>query len=207
LKSLTELAAEFGTDKQVINHNYMPMYEFWLKDQNISKFLEIGFGPGSSMRMWTTYYPKAEIYCIDNESDEFKDIWKNPDTNMPNLKMIVGNSTSPEVWLQLPYGLDVIIDDGSHAPLDQIATFMNGFGKLKSGGLYFIEDTHCNFEVRYGDKDVLYPWLMNLILNQQCSTFKNTEGDFYRFRNLMSWPSRDIRSYHLYKSVILFEKA
>jgi hypothetical protein len=207
METLTQLAEKFGTDKQVKNHNYMPMYEFWLKDRKIEKFLEIGFGPGASMKMWAAYYPEAEIYCMDNEADEFKNVWKSPDTNIENVRMVIGDSTNPEAWLQLPYGLDVVIDDGDHTPTSQIASFMAGFGKLKSGGLYFIEDLHCNFEPVYTTKDVIFPWLQELILNQQCSAFKGTEGDFYKFRGLMSWPSRDIRSFHIYKSIVLFEKA
>jgi uncharacterized UBP type Zn finger protein len=206
LKSLTELAAQYQTDKQVINHNYMPMYEFWLKDRKIDSLLEIGFGPGLSMKMWLDYYPDSKIYCMDNMGDEFEKVWHNPDTNISGLNMVKGDSTNPEAWLNVPYNLDVIIDDGSHAPNDQIATFMLGFSKLKSRGLYFIEDTHCNFEKIYSDKDIIYPWLNGLIVNQQCPSYA-TEGDFYRFRGLMSWPSRDILSYHLYKSIILFEKA
>jgi len=203
---LDEIATKYNTDKQSRNHNYTEFYEFWLENRKIDSLLEIGFGPGASARTWLEYLPEAKIYIMDDFGQEFHNVWHDPSIDIPGLNIVRGSSLDPETWLNVPYNLSCVIDDGSHAPNDQIATFMLGFSKLKSRGLYFIEDTHCNFEKIYTDHDVLYPWLNGLIVNQQCPGYA-TEGDFYRFRGLMSWPSRDIYSFHAYKSVILFEKA
>jgi hypothetical protein len=206
MSKLSELAAKYGTDKQEINHNYVKFYDFWLSNRKINSMLEVGFGPGGSAKMWLEYFPDAKIYVMDDFGQEFHDVWHDPNIDIPNLNIIKGSSLDPMVWSEVPYNLDFILDDGDHNPNSQIQSFMLGFSKLKSGGLYAIEDVHCNFETKYTDHDVIFPWLNGLMVNQQCPGYA-TEGDFFRFRGLMSWPSRDIYAYHVYKSVILFEKA
>ena len=206
METLSELAERFDTDKKQSAHAYMKMYETWLANRKVDSLLEVGFGPGNSMKVWLNYFPNAKVFCMDNMGEEFEKVWHSPDTNLPGLNLIKGDSTDPATWLEVPYNLDFVVDDGSHRPEDQVATFMNGFSKLKSGGLYFLEDVHCNFDTRISETDKIFPWLNSLMINQQCKGYI-TEGDFYRFRGLMSWPSRDIYSFHAYKSVILFEKA
>ena len=210
MTSLTELSQKYNTDKKPENHNYIPMYEFWLKDKSIRKMLEVGFGSGASARMWEEYYPNAEIHIMESLGSEYSDIWGKPDISISRVSVIVGDSTNPEDWKTIAADFDLIIDDGSHNPDDQIATFYNGFAKLKSGGLYFIEDTHCNFEKKFTDRDKLYPWVRNLIVTQQLpgiQTGFDYPGNFYAVRHILQGLSRDILSFHFYKSIIMFEKA
>ena len=123
------------------------------------------------------------------------------------LNLIVGDSTKKETWEQVPNNFDFIIDDGSHYPQHQIDTFLNGFSHLKSGGLYFIEDTHCNFENKYtGGNDVIYKWVFDYVIQQQ-TPGRNYDGNFYQSRGAMPDFVRDIYSYSFYKSTIVLEKA
>jgi hypothetical protein len=204
---LDEIATKYNTDKQSKNHNYTEFYEFWLENMKIDSLLEVGFGPGASARTWLEYLPEAKIYIMDNFGKEYHDVWHDPSVDIPGLNVVRGSSLDPETWLNVPYNLSCVIDDGDHTPTSQIQTFMLGFSKVAPGGIYVVEDLHCNFEPIYTDHDVFFPWLQQLILNQQCSAFKGTEGDFYKFRGLMSWPSRDIYSFHVYKSAVVFQKA
>jgi hypothetical protein len=206
MKTLTQLAELYGTDKCYSRHNYMLMYEFWLGKLNINSLLEIGLGKGASARMWIDYFPDAEVYMMENYSKEYNEEWGNPDLNDLNCTIIKGDSTDPVTWNNVPDNLSFIIDDGDHLPESQIATFMNGFPKLRSNGLYFIEDTHCGFEKKYGGDNRLYIWASRLYMQQQLAEL-NTEGDFYKFRYMMPDIIKDIYSYHFYKSVILFQKA
>ncbi len=208
MKTLYDLANKYGTDKREQDHNYVRMYEQLLSGRNIDNLLEIGLGSGASALMWSEAYPDSDIHIMEYFDKEHIEVWNSPQISAPNLTIHKGDSTQHESWANIPYGFDVIIDDGSHFPQHEIETFNLAFPHLKRGGLYFIEDTHCNFEQKYtGGKDIIYNWALNLVFNQQLPLLGNTNGNFYQLRNLMPVPIRDIYSYHFYKSVIVFEKA
>jgi len=205
--NLDVLAKKRGTDKSSEYHNYTPMYEFWLKDRPVANLLEVGFGKGGSARMWLEYLSLSSIYCIEYADEEFANKWKNPDVNIKNLNIQIGDSTKQETWDKYQDGFfDILIDDGSHDPNDQIKTFFLAFSKVKSGGLYFIEDTHCNFKEKYGGKDIIYKWFFDLVIQQQTPGIA-VSGDFYNSRQYIEGVAKDILSYHFYKSVIVLEHA
>jgi len=206
-QTLSELATKYGTDKQEKDHNYIPMYKRMLGTIEVNNLLEIGLGTGASMRMWLEYYPNAKIYCVEDFGDENKNIWGGANGEIEGLNLISGDSTKKETWEGVPHNLDVIVDDGSHHPDDQIATFLLGFTHLVQGGLYFVEDLHCGFTELYtGGHDTFFPWLFDLIINQETPKL-NYGGNFYLARGSMSELVRQIYSYHIYKSVAIFEKA
>lgn len=205
---LSELAEKYGTDKQPKDHNYTQMYEKLLKMIDVNSLLEIGLGKGSSMKMWIDYYPEAKIYCIEDFGEENERLWEKADGKIEGLELISGDSTKAETWEKTPKELDVIVDDGDHHPDTQIATFVLGFNHLKKGGLYFIEDTHCNFTELYtGGHDLLYPKIFDLVMDQQTPSVC-IGGNFYQAIPYIKYDiGRQIYSYHFYKSVIVFERA
>ena len=206
-QTLSELATKHGTDKQPKDHNYTPMYEKMLSTIEVNKLLEIGLGTGASMRMWLEYYPNAKIYCVEDFGDENKNVWGSADGKIEGLNLVTGDSTLPETWYSVPTDLDFIVDDGSHHPDDQIATFLQGFKHIKSGGLYFVEDLHCGFTELYtGGHDTFFPWMFGLIISQETPGI-NWGGNFAKAKPYMSELARQIYSYHIYKSVAIFEKA
>lgn len=193
MKTLTELSIEHGTDKGPFFHNYMPMYEHWIANRPVKKLLEVGLLRGQSARMWRDYFTGAEIIMMDNMSQPC------PDFDFSGMRIVVGDSTKDLSWDSIPNDLDVIVDDGSHKPLDQISTFLLGFPHLVPGGLYFIEDTYFNFNTAYSGStnDVLYPWLMQKIVAQTSSV---------ESRASLTWPESEIYAYHFYQKVVVFEK-
>lgn len=206
--TLDELAIKYGTDKCSTNHNYTRMYEQFMETSRlqVSRILEIGLGNGASARMWKDYFPNALIYIIENFGEENKKIWNNAIINERNIYVIRGSQDDYKTWEEVPENLDFVIDDGSHVPEHQISSINLGFDKLKSGGVWFIEDTHCNFHTNYSYQDKLYPWLYDLIVKQQIPQI-TTEGDFYKIRHMLESLSKDILAFHLYKSIIALEKA
>jgi len=205
---LFDLADKYGTDKRFSDHAYVIFYEKLMEPKRMTtnKMLEIGYGSGASIRMWMDYFPNADIYCMEYCGEEHKDVWHNPSLDIPDMELIVGDSTKPESWVDVPNNLDFIIDDGSHFPEHQIKTFLNGFPHVKSGGLYFIEDLHCGFEEAYGATSRVYDWVFDYIMKQQ-TPGRNFGGNFYQCRGAMEDVVRDIYSYQFFKSVIVFEKA
>lgn len=150
--NLTDFADRYGSDKGSSKHRYTELYHMLflpLRDRKI-RFLEMGLligGPehGSdpdretndlpSVRMWLDYFPNAEIYGLDISDfswfvhDRFK-----------FLRCDLDERDSIRRKFRDIENFNVIIDDASHASHHQQNAFLELFPKLKSGGLYIIED-------------------------------------------------------------------
>lgn len=150
--NLTELADRFGSDKGSSKHRYTELYHMLfhpLRDRKIN-FLELGLligGPERgasadretkdlpSVRMWLEFFPKARIFGLDISDfgwfahDRFRFVRCDMDARENIAAAAAG----------MP-ALDVVIDDASHASHHQQYGFLELFPKVKSGGLYIIED-------------------------------------------------------------------
>ena len=200
--SLDSLALEYGTDKSSKYHNYTPMYENFMSiHRGYPIFLvEIGIGPsGASARMWRDYFPHGNIAMIDDYTE-----FGGTPREIDGIHIVKGHQDDPEVWEQIPEGLNFVIDDGSHKPKDCITSVNLGFHKLAPGGLWFIEDTHCNFTPVFSEEDILYPWIMSIERTRQLSNLGT--GDLYKSLDKMTGLPAMISSIHLYKSVIVLQR-
>lgn len=134
---LEELGRKHGPSK--LTGDYLRRYAPLLDPvrTSITNLLEIGIEQGASLRMWQEYLPNAIIHGVDID----------PRTKIhedDRIRVSIADSTHPEQVKRLvdtiSGSIQVIIDDGSHHPFDQIATFKNLFPFLQSGGYYFVED-------------------------------------------------------------------
>jgi len=149
---LAELFRAEGTDKLC----YAEGYEMLLgpRRSSIANVLEVGIGtripnvhssmdgwgdahyqPGGSLRAWRDYFPHARIVGIDVQ----------PDTQFTSdrITTAICDSTDAAAARQFLAGqpkFDLVVDDGSHLPDDQLATLANLFPGIAPGGLYLIED-------------------------------------------------------------------
>jgi hypothetical protein len=165
-KSLTELANLYGSDKGTVGpsarwsgHNYTDIYEAYMERDRYSAItlLEIGLGVvgdrwnarivhgrntgGASLRMWYDYFPNGSIFGIDVNRCSYLD--------NDRIKTFVADQSSVHelgAFTEATKGIefDIIIDDGSHRPDHQQVSLSFFFKRLKSGGLYFIEDLANN---------------------------------------------------------------
>ena len=150
--NLSALAEKYGSDKGLRAHRYTRLYDMLFypyRDRKIT-FLEMGLQIGGpehknspdrettdapSVRMWLEYFPKAEIIGLDvsdfswREADRFQFIRCDMDDRE---KIREATAVAPS--------FDIIIDDASHASSHQQNAFLEFFPKLRSGGLYIIED-------------------------------------------------------------------
>jgi hypothetical protein len=149
---LRDLFDTQGTDKGW----YSDFYEVLLRDrrEELRNLLEIGIGtlapgenatmfgyaadcyrPGGSLRAWRDYFPNAEIVGLDCQPDtQFSEL------RIRTLLCDTTDAASAAAALATLPQFDVIIDDGSHAAQDQLATLRNFYPALRPSGLYFIED-------------------------------------------------------------------
>jgi hypothetical protein len=152
LPHLTDLADHFGSDKGTAKHNYTALYHMLFQPLQTKplKILEMGLQIGGpehnksadrpttdvpSIRMWQEYFPQAEIVGLDVsdfsafQNDRFRFIRCDMDQRANIAEAMAGED-----------GFDIILDDASHASHHQQFGFLELFPKLKSGGLYVIED-------------------------------------------------------------------
>jgi predicted O-methyltransferase YrrM len=149
--TLCRLCCEAGTDKCPYNlhghrHPYTAPYSLLfepLKHKPI-KFAEIGVFRGASLRVWRNFFSEARLYGYDNDIPNLQYI---ASMNMPNVvldTMDASKEDSIQEKLQQATQdgelFDVILDDASHDPADQVAVMKTALPFLKKGGLLIIED-------------------------------------------------------------------
>lgn len=141
LKTMRDIGA--GLTDKVDHHRYDRVYPTFLERfRNLPITLaEIGVENGGSLHMWAQYLPKATIIGVDIEP---------PELDLPErVSVIQGDQSSLEGIHAMSAALpvcDVIIDDGSHIPAHQHATFVELFrANLKPGGVYIIEDIETSW--------------------------------------------------------------
>ncbi|WP_282603934.1 hypothetical protein [Paracoccus sp. PARArs4] len=150
--NLTDLADKYGSDKGSAKHRYSELYQMLFlpyRNRTIS-FLEMGLQIGGpehgnnaarpttdapSVRMWLEFFPKAKIHGLDvSDFSWFKDprfVFHCCDMDRrENIRAATSDIKA----------LDIVIDDASHASHHQQNGLLELFGKVKSGGLYIIED-------------------------------------------------------------------
>ena len=139
MDKLTKLAIKYGTDKWG-KHHYTPVYYNMFKNnakrRKVKKVLEIGVAEGAGLRMFKDFFTNAMIYGA--EIDE-KRIFKED-----RIEVIKCDQSSSWDLINLfsitGLDMDLIVDDGSHKPKDQVYTCLSTMDNLKSSCIYVIED-------------------------------------------------------------------
>ncbi len=151
--NLTDLADRYGSDKGTIKHRYTELYHMLFNPFRHRKinFLEMGLligGPEHgidkdrktedlpSIRMWMEYFTKANIHGLD--VSDFS--WFEHERFTFHRCDMDDRDEIRRAMGEIRTGLDIVIDDASHASHHQQNAFLEIFPKLNSGGLYVIED-------------------------------------------------------------------
>ncbi len=157
---LLRFANKVETDKGVGFHNYIRVYDHFLKARRPEEFTlcEVGllqdrfqispkeirnrkgkseesYSTAPSLNMWREYLPNATIIGFDistftQPKDKKSFIVQGDQSSRDDLKKI----------LQVKKELDVVIEDALHASPHQQITLSYLFPHLTSGGLFFMED-------------------------------------------------------------------
>lgn len=157
MASLTELAIRYSSDKYYW-HSYVPLYEKLFQEIpiKVERVLEIGIGyealmqpflpagvqyvHGSSLKMWSEYWPNAHIFACDIRKDALVNndqIWS----------MECDQSKAEDIRKLIEWSggwFDVVIDDGSHQFEHQLLTAQILLPEVCGGGVYVIEDVWPN---------------------------------------------------------------
>jgi len=130
----------FG-DKIAKGHNYSHLYEKHFskyKYKKEIKVLEIGSLIGASAASFLKYFDDPEIFCLDVNPFQIQYTSRRIKKFYLNTRY---RKTLNQVSSYLDFQFDIIIDDASHNKRDQILTLNYFLPKLKSKGIYVIEDT------------------------------------------------------------------
>ena len=151
VSAIKEIFDRHGSDKANY-HNYHEFYGCILGDRrNVHSILEIGLGtnntdiacnmgsggkPGASLRAFRDHFPEALIYGADiDHSILFEE---------ERIRTFHVDQTDPESFEKLagllPEEIDLVIDDGLHAPNANLLTLLFGLKKISPGGWVVIED-------------------------------------------------------------------
>jgi hypothetical protein len=101
--------------------------------------LEIGVFQGESLKILSRFFEEGQVVGIDLEMKPIDF------TGFSNIAYEQADQTDANTLVsmadrQAPAGFDIIIDDASHIGAFSLKTFEALFPKLKSGGLYIVED-------------------------------------------------------------------
>ncbi len=171
-ETLDQIMIRHDSDKASWAHNYCPNYEQWfgpIRDEKLV-LLELGIGGedqelgGASLKGWADYFPNATIAGIDIypkgelDTDRIRTYTCRQDDEQC-LQYVIDTIKTP----------DIIIDDASHQNPLTIRSFQILFPKLKSNGLYIIEDLQMSYRWDYaGDinlMDITIPTVMNYLFS------------------------------------------
>ncbi len=99
--------------------------------------VEVGVYSGGGLDMWKAYFgPQCQVYGVDIE-----EACRTYDGE--RTKVFIGDQADREFWQkfrkEVP-NVDILIDDGGHAPEQQIVTLEEILPHLRPGGVYLCED-------------------------------------------------------------------
>jgi len=149
-------------------------------DRYLSRFrnkevllVELGVGQGGSLQMWKEYLgEKATIVGIDK--NDYKEVEEE------RISVIIGDETNDDflksITTKFPK-IDILIDDGSHEPVDQIHAFEFLYPCLADDGLYACEDLYHSYTEKHGGgfrrKGSTIEFFKDLIDNIHCNIGEN----------------------------------
>jgi len=163
---LCQLGSKYGTDKGPFTKNassggagdrkgYTAFYHMLFskfKDKNIN-FLEIGIRRGASLQMWEEYFSSANLFGFekyDHHITECKQLSKKTKifktdvsiADAPNVinKQGISVTQLENTFQEADTMFDIIIDDSTHWPADQVHIVNTAKKYLKSGGILIVED-------------------------------------------------------------------
>jgi hypothetical protein len=139
LSELSTIAFKNGSNKcpQYGRYSFTEYYfkVFEEKRKAVKKILEIGVRDGADLRMWRDFFPNAQVYGTDTSpsvlfNDKRIKTYLCDPTKSEDLKKLIEKIGSD---------IDIIIDDGSHLPVDQIDTCVKLMPLVDMKVTYIIE--------------------------------------------------------------------
>ena len=181
-------------------HHYIPLYDRYFSRFRGTdvRFLEIGVSQGGSLDLWRSYFGEnATIFGIDID---------------PNCARVDGISGNVRIGSQDDfgfldgvvsemYGIDIVLDDGSHN-MDHIrASLSHLFPRLARGGIYMIEDLQVAYFAEFGggfDADGNF--------FNELRRYADALHRHFHSEDVVPAFARDISGVHVHDSIVVLDK-
>jgi hypothetical protein len=140
--SLASIAPGFISDDPMTKTlDYYEKFDQFFSHHAIepAAILEIGVYQGQSTKVFATRYPNATIVALDLELRPI-DFSGYPNVKYLQCDQADQNRLNEIISAHFPQGIDLVIEDASHIGALSTITFHTVFPRLKSGGLYIVED-------------------------------------------------------------------
>lgn len=222
LSTFKEICKKHETDKgdHIINKKgdtYADIYDRYFSTIRFDKvnILELGIKSGASINALREYFPNAIIYAIDVDPNCKK--FNNPDKNI-FIEII---SQTDEINLNIflkDITFDIILDDASHVNKFTIASYNILNKRVKSEGLYIIEDLGCSYFNLEDEWKVSKNWPGMSFNKTPTCEFNNNIKDIHEFTNYIVekldngenirevYSLSDISFIHRYKYIMIIGK-
>lgn len=140
--SLKELVDNTRTDKNTL-HSYLDVYDpLFLRLKDTAKnVLEVGVSDGGSLKLWFDYFTRANVWAVD--SCPVNPVWadilcKERVHILTGLHAYCERTVGILRDMQVKY--DMILDDATHTPDDQVYFVKNYLPFLTDTGVFVVED-------------------------------------------------------------------
>ena len=152
-RTLAEIASslhpqDLGTKPGSIWRSYEPLLAP-LAERPLS-ILEVGVHNGVSIRTLATYFEKSRIIGLDLSLPAL-DLSAYPSVALFECDQRDARHINAICDRHMPGGIDLVIDDASHVGEYSLATYRTLLPRVKSGGLYVIEDWCTGYLPQWGD--------------------------------------------------------
>ena len=207
--TLHNLGAHYCTDKAQTNRtakvSYLQIYEMYFERFRRSPvdIVEIGVRRGESINVWNKYFSNANsIYGVEIAETWWESLL------LEHVHHIQADATEPTVLDKFPLEqeFDIIIDDGSHINEQIIKSFEIFYPRLKSGGIYVIEDLYNSYGDRLSSDEID---IME-ILDESSGIKQNKRSDIdewiRQLETKLNNPYKDIMFIHHWDSIIIIGK-
>ena len=138
--------------------------------------LEIGVFKGASIKAWREYFPDVFVFAIDIfrfGSGDGSRIYVGDQSDIPFLRRV-----KREIDSSVTNKLFLIVDDGSHRPAHQVASFDYLFSEvLMFGGTYIIEDVETSYWAYKDNPDSTIDVFKQLVDDMNYKYWKHIENE------------------------------
>jgi len=157
-------------------HQYIPEYErlvfSGLRGQ--MNIMEFGVALGASTEFLLHRFPEAMVFGVDIIEQQAE--WpKSSRVFYINLDQS-NRAHLSSMYTSLNKQFDLIIDDGSHRPLDQAITLFESLPWIRPKGFYILEDIHTSYAERKGGPNIFH---ILLAIQHLKATKKPLSNSFY----------------------------
>ncbi len=205
LASVNPLEKYFRQNSKRLIHKWIHYFDIY--HRHLGRFrgkpivvLEFGVSQGGSLQMWRKYFGRrAKIYGVDIDP-------RCKQFEARRIKIFIGDQEDRDFLRSIAEKIgpiDVLIEDGGHTMGQQIATFEELYPKVKTDGVFLIEDLHTSYWKKYGGGHRRPGTFIEYAkgLTDQLNAWHSREPEF-----VVDDFTRTTRSVHFYDSIIVFEK-